>query len=390
MKEKIASAEKAKRHELAARFNDSTLETATLKSIESKYGEKVAQEIRDAKKAAKQAYAPTAEEQKLIDTANDMTISDFTTPKGLENLSKSYPRIFDAYTSFIRNATKSKGIENDTWWRAGDSQSIGDSLIEAMNRENGLRTQSWSDFQVIHLMDYIAATIELSTRNAKMQAYTKVPDYVHLMGNTNQMINLSLIPTADFNGTLRYDSTEGMDYKTALKLRDKYHSSVGTICIGMDDTQIRMLLADATIDYVIPYHKSGMSASTRKLMHIPAWNEYEMYQNETALDRSKAAENAKSKGVKLDVNNLGKSPNFSDWFDVKEAQQVADLENANPTDSKVQKNTAQCMALTKPCRMPQITIRGYALKGDLFPSLRASQTRRIIGSFSSTARWLIT
>ena len=310
--------------------------TAPLKAMPKKY----ADQIRDAKRTAKESYIPTTKEQKLIDVAKGMTISDFTSPEGLENLAKKYPELFDAYTSYIRNATKSKGIEGDTWWRAGDSQSIGDTLIANMNAENGLRSQSWSDFQVIHLLDYMAATIELSTRKAKMQAYTKVPDFVELMGNTGEMINLSLIPTRHFNGVLEFDSVEGMAFEESLRLRDKYHATAGTIAIGIDNKQIQMLLADSNIDYVIPYHKSGMAASIRKLMHIPTWSQYEDYQSEKNLSRDDAKRQAKKYGVKLLAEsdaNYQKHPNFSDWFDIKEARQIAKMENSNPTDKAMKK-----------------------------------------------------
>ena len=310
--------------------------TATLKELPKKY----ADAIRSAKKAAKESYTPTAKEQAIIETAKGMKVSDFTSPEGLENLAKNHRELFDAYTSYVRNATKSKGIEADTWWRAGDSMQIGDVLIANMNKENGLRSQSWSDFQVIHILDYIAATIELATRNTKEQAYSKVPDYAELMGNTGVMINLSLIPTAKFNGKLEYDSVEGIDYKRSLELRDKYHATVGTICIGVDNVQIKMLLADSTIDYVIPYHKSGMSKAIRKLMHIPTWEQYEGYQSEKNLSRSEAQKQADKYGVKLLAENdpnYQKGTSFSEWFDIKEAQQIAKMENANPSDKAKQK-----------------------------------------------------
>lgn len=310
--------------------------TAALNAMPKKY----ADAIRSAKKSAKESYKPTAEEQKLINVAKAMTVSDFTSPEGLENLAKNYPALFDAYTSYVRNATKSKGIEGDTWWRAGDSQKIGDVLIANMNRENGLRSQSWSDFQVIHILDYIAATIELSTRNAKEQAYSKVPDYVELMGQTGVMINMSLIPTRDFNGSLEYDSVEGMAYQRALELREKYPATAGTICIGVDNKQIQMLLADANIDYVIPYHKSGMAASIRKLMHIPTWSQYEEYQSEKTLSRKDAEAQAKKYGVTLLAEsdpNYHKHTSFSEWFDLEVAKQIAKMENANPSNKAMQK-----------------------------------------------------
>ena len=310
--------------------------TASLKAMPKKY----ADAIRAAKKTAKESYKPTAEEQKLIDVAKGMTVSDFTSPEGLENLAKNYPSLFDAYTSYIRNATKSKGIEGDTWWRAGDSNAIGDVLIANMNRENGLRSQSWSDFQVIHILDYIAATIELSTRNAKEQAYSKVPDYIELMGQTGVMLNMSLIPTRNFNGTLEYDSVEGMAYKKALELREKYPNTAGTICIGVNNEQIKMLLADGTIDYVIPYHKSGMAKAVRKMMHIPTWDQYEDYQSEKELSDAEAKKNAEKYGVKLldkSDPNYHKHTSFSEWFDLDVAKQIAKMENANPSNKAMQK-----------------------------------------------------
>ena len=346
MKEKIAKAE-ADARETLAKENPNGIKgkdgktmvdplTAKLKELPKKY----ADVIRDAKREARASYNPTPEEQKLIDVAMDMTVSDFTSPKGLENLAKNYPALFDAYTSYVRNATKSKGIEGDVWWRAGDSKKIGDVLIATMNKENGLRSQSWSDFQVVHILDYIAATIELATREAKEQAYTKVPDFAELMGKTGVMINLSLIPTAKFSGKLEYDGVEGMAYKRALELRDKYPDTVGTICIGISNEQIKMLLADMTIDYVIPYHKSGMSAVIRKAMHIPTWEQYEDYQGEKELSRTEAQKRADKYGVKLLAENdpnYHKGTSFSEWFDLKEAQQIAKKENAKPSDKAKQK-----------------------------------------------------
>lgn len=347
IKEKIAKAETDTRNKLAKQYADEiakgdmpdptemvgkkTKKFVSLKSLP----QKMAEEIRAAKREVVDGYKPNANEVKIIETAESLSVEDFTSAKGLENLAKYHHEIFDAYTSYIRNATKSKGTEKDVWWRIGDSQKLTDDLIATMNAENGLRTQSWSDFQVMHLLDYIGAIIELSARKAKMQAYTKVPDYVHLMGNTNQMINLSLIPTAEFNGKLDFDSVEGMAFKIALKLRDKYPSTAGTISIGINNEQIIMLLESALIDYVIPYHQSGMSKVVRKQMHIPTWESYESYQSEKSLKVEDAKKNAKSYGVELLSTKdpmWHKAPKFSEWFDAKEARQIAEMENHTPSD----------------------------------------------------------
>lgn len=352
IKEKIAKAEADTRKRLAKQYAEEiakgempdpteivgkkTKNYVSLKSLPKK----MADEIRLAKKTVAEGYKPDANEAKLIKVAESLSVEDFTSAKGLENLAKNYPEIFDAYTSYVRNATKSKGTEKDVWWRIGDSQKLTDDLIATMNAENGLRSQSWSDFQVMHLLDYIGAIIELSARKAKMQVYTKVPDYVLLMGNTNQMINLSLIPVSEFNGKLDFDSVEGMEFKRALELRDTYHATAGTISIGINDEQIRMLLDSGLIDYVIPYHQSGMAKVVRKEMHIPTWESYESYQSEKTLKTEVAKKNAKAYGVKLLPNKdpmWHKSPKFSEWFDVEEARQIAEMENHTPSDPKTQK-----------------------------------------------------
>ena len=340
IKEKIANAEMKARKALAKKYpdglpgkNDTILDALT--APKSHMIKSDADYIRNEGKKAKASYKLTEHEQAELNAALKMSIDDFTSAKGLENLAKNHPDIFDAYTSFVRNATHSKGIENDTWWRAGDAESIGDALIANMNAENGLRSQSWSDFQVIHLLDYIAATIELSTKGAKRQSYTKVPDYVKLLGNTGDMINMSLIPESAFNGKLSYDSVEGMAYEIAKQLRDEYHETAGTICIGINNEQIKLLLEDTTIDMVIPYHHSSMSKAVRKLMHIPAWETYQNYQGEKKLSETEAKANAKKYGVKLNTDaNYQKAPKFSEWFNLEEARQIAKMENDNPSNQE--------------------------------------------------------
>lgn len=273
----------------------------------------VRKQVRDAKNAPITNYKLSAEEQRTADKAMSMSVADFTTAESLWALKREDPVLFDIYTSYIRNATKSKGLEGDTPWKAGDSKAISDELIAKMNAENGLRSQSWSDFQTYHMLDYIAAIIELSTRNAKMQTYTKVPDFVKLMGETGVMINMSLIPKAKFYGTLEYDGVEGIVPEEAFALRDRYPETAGTICIGIDDKQIEMLLDSDDIDYVIPYHKSGMDAATRKKMRIPTWTDYEKQQNERPIR-----------------NDAGTAPKFSEWFDYKKAVRDAEKANASP------------------------------------------------------------
>lgn len=275
--------------------------------------------VQAAKKAMYPAYKPTAAEEAIIRTAESLPESMYKTEKGLWQLKREHPEIFTAYTTFVRNATKSKGIEGDTPFYAGDTATISDGLIEAMNAENGTRSQSWSDFRVIHVLDYMAAIIEFSTRNAKMQTYTKVPDFVKLMGNTGMMINLSLIPT-DYDGQLNFDPVEGMPYAIAQELRDIYHGSVGNISIGISDNHIIALLANGDIDYVIPYHKSSMDKKTRDAIGLKKWSDYESSQNEKQRDYP---------DTNRDGGRYHKAPRFSEWYNHSEAVAIAKAAQAS-------------------------------------------------------------
>ena len=266
--------------------------------------------VNEAKQKMMKQYIPTAEEQKIIERANAIENKEFLSQAGLTNLSLNDPVIYDAFVTHVRNATKSKALESGVPYYYGDSKSVSDALIEAMNAENGLRHQSWSDFEIVHLLDNIAAVIELSVRKAKMHAYTKVPDFVKVNGNTGIMINLSLIPagkTGIKDGKLDFSPTEGMDYQVAVDLRKQYHKTTGTIAIGIDDQQIDMMLNDETIDYVIPYHTSGMNAQLRKMAGISGWADYETYQNE------KEKKGAKQGDCPDELWH--KKPDFSEWFD---------------------------------------------------------------------------
>ena len=294
---------------------------ATMKTVPTN----IKKRIQAAKRTARSNFQLSEAQQRVVDKANSLPVTAFTTPEGLQDLAKHDRDIFNAFVLKVSAASKSKSIEDDVWWRAGDAKEISDKLIQEMNKQNGLRTQSWSDFQVKHLMDYIAATIELSTRQAKMHGYTKVPDYVRLMGNTGVMINMSLIPTRDFNGTLEYDPVEGINADEAMELREQFPDTAGTICIGVNNDQILLLLSDDGIDYVIPYHKSGMSKEVRAKMNIPGWDDYEDYQGEKTLKGAEAQKNAKRFGVELlseDDPNWHEKPVFSDWFDLAAARKT--------------------------------------------------------------------
>lgn len=286
----------------------------------SKLPQKDKNAINDATRKMRMAYKPSAEEMAVIDIANSLDDRAFLTLGNLEKLAEEQPDIYKAFAGHVASSTRSKELQGNTAYYYGDSrrEGVSDALIALMNAENGLRHQSWSDFQSIHLLDTIVAIAELSTRKAKMQAYTKVPNFVKLVGRTGMMINLSLIPdgrTGFINGQLAFSNIEGMDFETAKKLRDTYANTTGTIAIGINDQQIKALLVSGEIDYVIPYHASGLNKELRRIVKLESWDDYQNKQSEKKIE-----------GYANIRNNPDwhKKPDFSEWFKADEIDTTKD------------------------------------------------------------------
>lgn len=272
---------------------------AKMKTFWSDFTEETRQELADMLTEEQQAEVEAAEQ-----LAKD-NLEYFLTANGQATLKREHPDIYDAFTTKVRNATKSKALETDVPYYFGDTAGWATpALVDKMNKENGLRTQSWSDFQLEHLLDNITAIADLATKHAKMHGYTKVPEFVMVLGRTGMMINMSLIPEGqtgfDANGNLAYSSTEGMDIGVASDLRGRYPQTAGTICIGINNDQVLALMGEDNIDYIIPYHISGLTAHMRAMADINKWKNYQNYQFERPIKKPKeAAKNA---------------PDFSDWF----------------------------------------------------------------------------
>ncbi len=270
---------------------------------------KFAKEIRKGywswlQKADPEAYA---QQNAVLQLAESMDNAEFLSAQSLSRLRMTQPDLYDAFISKVRNATRSKAQETDVPYSRGDINSVSDALIEQMNEESGFRHQSWSDFQAMHLLDTISAIIELSTRHAKVHTYTKVADMVRFLGRTGMMMNMSLIPNGNTgfteSGGLDFDPVEGIDFDTMIELREQFPDTAGNIAIGISDEQILALMASPDIDYIIPYHTSGLNADMRRRMGIRAWKDYTKWQNESGD---------------------GEAPKLREWFNEKEAQSYAD------------------------------------------------------------------
>lgn len=263
-------------------------------------------------------YQLSPEEAKIIERANSLPGSTYLTAGNLASLSETDPTIYAAYTAFVRTATRSKSLETDEPYYYGDSRRdngngiiVSDSFIEAVNRENGMRFSSWSDWRIQHLLDYIAAVIDNSVRGAAMHGYTKFGEEVRVLGKTGMMFNMSGVAGTQTglneDGSLSFSPTESIDVNEAIQLREEFPDTAGLQCIGVGDDHITALLRSDIIDYVIPYHVSGLNAGLRAMANIHGWKDYTSTQH-AAIDKSIKFENA------VDQEHWHEEPVYSEFF----------------------------------------------------------------------------
>ena len=263
-------------------------------------------------------YQLSPEEAKIIERAESLPGSTYLTAGNLASLSETDPTIYAAYTAFVRTATRSKSLETDEPYYYGDSRRdngngiiVSDSFIEAVNRENGMRFSSWSDWRIQHLLDYITAVIDNSVRGAAMHGYTKFGDEVRVLGKTGMMFNMSGVAGTQTglneDGSLSFSPTESIDVNEAIQLREEFPDTAGLQCIGVGDDHIIALLRSDIIDYVIPYHVSGLNAGLRAMANIHGWKDYTSTQH-AAIDKSIKFENA------VDKEHWHEEPVYSEFF----------------------------------------------------------------------------
>lgn len=241
-------------------------------------------------------YQPSSGEMAIIEKAKSLPNSTYLTAANLANLSESDPTIYAAYTAFVRTATRSKSLETDEPYYYGDSRRdngngivVTDAFIEEVNRENGMRFSSWSDWLIQHMLDYITAVIDNSVRGAAMHGYTKFPEEVRVLGKTGMMFNMSGVAGTQTglndDGSLSFSETESINKDDAVQLREEFPETAGLQCIGVSDAHIKELLKSNIIDYVIPYHISGLNKGLRSMANIQGWKDYTSTQH-AAVDKN--------------------------------------------------------------------------------------------------------
>lgn len=229
-------------------------------------------------------------------------LDDVTTTDGLERMRTEHPEVYKSFTDEMnrKGSNNPKVVQLRTDYR-GDIRNLTKKQAEKIVEIGGLRVQSFSDFETPHLLDMMQAVLDMTEKGLTSQAYTKVPDFAAVFGDTGIKINLSLIADGnglDENGNLVFSSYEGMDFDRAMELRDMYSKNVGTILVGVNDAHIKAAMADPRIDYIIPFHKSGWGQ--KQLESLTGMRDYEDY----TADQNEKRVKGETKGGKAMYKNV--------------------------------------------------------------------------------------
>ena len=229
-------------------------------------------------------------------------MAEMNTASGQEKLRKEHPEVYDAYEYFMNHygrlkpgdkalfasQQKPKMYQMATEYQGEILKKFGkkNSSVENKNANGGLRLQSFSDFEIIHLIDSMQVIMDMSRVGLAGQAYTKVPDFAWALGDTGLKINLSLIAKGvDGNGRLVLDEVEGMAEADAMALRERYSDNVGTVLVAFTDRQLLAAMADERIDFIIPFHRSQWKTDQYEAMGLPAnAKDFTPWQNEAYIE----------------------------------------------------------------------------------------------------------
>ena len=209
------------------------------------------------------------------------------------------------------------------------------TLAEYLYTIAGTRMQSFSDFQIQNIYDYLQMVADLAARKVPAHAYTKEISFAKLLGMTGIKVNLSVMFDIDTTvdtahaGLTKYnplvhkgeyakivhEDDQGKwvynigDYQTqkmfaeaypdeakrflqsigfadAVKIQSSpgYSANCGIIGVGYSDIGIIAMLNDRRIRYIIPYHASSMPAEIKLATHISTDCDYTDYQNNRKID----------------------------------------------------------------------------------------------------------
>lgn len=218
---------------------------------------------------------------------SELGMVDLNTVEGLERV-RSNPDTADVYAAYEKFMNKlaqrkPKLFEKRTEYNHEILKKFkSDASVGIKNTNGGLRLQSFSDFEIVHLIDMMQVITDMASVGLAGQAYTKVPDFAWALGDTGLKINLSLIAKdVDTDGNLVFDDVEGMNHLEAEKLRNAYSKNVGTIVVTFTDEQTIAAMKSDFIDFIIPFHRSQWQKGDYKKLGLPeGTKDYTIHQNE--------------------------------------------------------------------------------------------------------------
>ena len=274
---------------------------------------------------------------KVPSLGRTLSIEDLITPAGLSSLrsfdSNLFSMVKSRYGSNSPKFVQEFNPYNHELAKYGKVPSEYKSLREYLYAIGGARMQSFSDFIIENWFDYCQIVADLAARKLPMHTYTKEIALAKLFGLTGIKINMSLIPDVDrnlprefagltrnANGELeliwadkdRHKATSGKSYMQSINFADavalqndpRYSANIGTIAVGISDKHIQMMLDDARIRMIIPYHSSGMNPIFADMMGTSYYKDYTNFQNTTI--RQMYNSKGQKVSLKLDKTQTGK------------------------------------------------------------------------------------
>ena len=304
--------------------------------------------------------------------ASEIAMMTFSSVK---NITSNAVKGADAYRRKVTNEMGGKPVkqkgETDKAFKERKAEFSAKVEDEAIRRYlydiGGARIQSFSDFMIENVFDYIQIFADLSAKRLPLHGYTKEIVALRLFGMTGAKWNGSwiahvdrdmgkeyagLLPASEakdgnailvhtkdgdyaigFDDYARYKATDkktfiqsiGMKDMIALQLDPRYSANVGSITIGVSDKQILAMLDSPLFRFVIPYHSSGMLPQFAKLVGVDLYNDYTDYQNTTVKQWYDAYGNPCEpiRNAKNEVIDVDTSYNFN-----AEVQKTGDAKKA--------------------------------------------------------------
>ena len=278
-----------------------------------------------------------------------LSVADLITPQGrthIKSLSSELNSLIACrYGSNTPKIVQDFNPYNHELAKYGKVPTKYSSLREYLYAIGGARMQSFSDFIIENWFDYAQIVADLAARKLPMHTYTKEIALVKLFGMTGIKINMSLIPDIDrslgkeYAGLTknakgeyeliwadkdRFKVTGGKSYMQSINFADaialqadpRYSSNVGTIAVGISKKHIEMMLDDARIRMIIPYHSSGMNPIFAQLVGTDYYKDY------TDVQNTRVAYLLDSKGNRKDLKlEKSQKDNLTSGFEFNETLQ---------------------------------------------------------------------